>query len=77
MTLRKTCWRNRFGPHEVVQRVRPVESRGYIANPHRGTTTFQRFDGDPVTTDDTWDDRHGPTVFKPVRVSGLKRKAGV
>ena len=65
MTLRKTCWRNRFGPDERIQRVRPVESRDYIANPHRGTTTFQRFNGDPVTPDDTWDDRHGPTVFRP------------
>jgi len=63
MTLRKTCWRNQFGPNEVVQRVRPIESRAYIANPHRGTTTFQRFNGDPVNDNWTWDDRNGPSTF--------------
>jgi len=65
MTLRKTCWRNRFGPAEIIQRVRPVESRAYVANPHRGTATFQRFNGDPVTPNGSWDDRHGPTEFRP------------
>jgi hypothetical protein len=52
MTLRKNCrWRDQFGPAETVQRVRPKESQAYLANPHRGTTTFQRFNGDPVTQD--------------------------
>jgi len=65
MTLRKTCWRNQFGPDETIQRVRPHENKGYLANPHRGTATFQRFNGDPVTPNWTWDDRHGPTAFAP------------
>lgn len=65
MGMRKTCWRNQFGPDEVIQRVRPTESRAYIANLHRGTTTFQRFNGDPVTPDWRWDDRNGPTRFTP------------
>ena len=65
MTLRKSCWRHQFSPDETIQRVRPHEHKGYIANPHRGTTTFQRFNGDPVTPNWTWDDRHGPIAFQP------------
>jgi len=65
MGIRKNCWRDRFGPAETIQRVRPQETRAYIANPHRGTTTFQRFNGDPVTPDWTWDDRKGPFAFQP------------
>lgn len=63
VTLRKTCWRDAFGADEVVQRVRPHEHFNYLANPHRGTATFQRFNGDPVTPDWTWDDRKGPFSF--------------
>jgi hypothetical protein len=58
-------WRSGFHPDEVIQRVRPAEDHGYLANPHRGTTTFQRFNGDKLNPGLTWDDRNGPIVFKP------------
>jgi hypothetical protein len=58
-------WRERFGPEEWVQRVRPVESNEYLPNPHRGTTTFQRFQGDPLYGMHFWSDTHGPTEFAP------------
>jgi hypothetical protein len=54
-----------YGPDEVVQRVRPTEDFGYVANPHRGTATFQRFNGDPLNPGLTWDDDHGPMEFSP------------
>ena len=57
-------WRDVFGKKEVIQRVRPEESFDYVPNPNRGTTTFQRFNGDPLYPDKWWDDRHGPTEFK-------------
>lgn len=57
-------WRDVFGPDEVIQRVRPTEFRGYVPNPHRGTTTFQRFNGDPLYPDMWWNDRVAPTEFK-------------
>jgi hypothetical protein len=58
-------WRSAYGPNELVQRVRPKEDKGYIRNPHRGTTTFQRFNGDALYPGLTWDDRVGPVTFKP------------
>ncbi|MBA2479798.1 MAG: DUF4832 domain-containing protein [Planctomycetes bacterium] len=58
-------WRSGFHADEVIQRVRPREDLGYIANPHRGTTTFQRFNGDKLNPGLTWDDKKGPIVFKP------------
>jgi len=63
-------WRDRFGPKEVIQRVRPTESNEYIPNPHRGTTTFQRFQGDDTYAAWFTSDTHGPIEFKtnaPVR----------
>ena len=57
-------WRAAFGPDEVVQRVRPKEFKGYVRNPHRGTTTFQRFNGDALYPGLIWDDRVGPETFK-------------
>jgi len=62
---REPYWRDVFAAHEVIQRVRPEESFGYIPNPHRGTATFQRFNGDPLYPDIWWNDRVGPTEFKP------------
>ncbi|MHC4714644.1 MAG: DUF4832 domain-containing protein [Planctomycetota bacterium] len=41
-------WRAAFGPEQKIQRVRPAESDKYLLNPHKGTTTFQRFNGDPL-----------------------------
>ena len=56
-------WRDRFGPDEVIQRVRPAESDEYIPNPHRGTTTFQRFQGDATYAAWITSDTHGPIRF--------------
>ena len=60
-----SAWRSAFGPNEVIQRVRPHETDAYIPNPHKGTTTFQRFNGDPLFPGTTWSDREGPETFKP------------
>jgi hypothetical protein len=59
-------WRDAFGPNEKLQRVRPVESQAWLPNPHRGTTTFQRFQGDPLYAGWTWSDTHGPLSFPPL-----------
>lgn len=58
-------WRTGFGPDEVIQRVRPNETDAWLPNPHRGTTTFQRFNGDPLFPGLIWNDKEGPTEFKP------------
>ncbi|MFH1024503.1 MAG: DUF4832 domain-containing protein [Planctomycetota bacterium] len=56
-------WRDAFGPREVVQRVRPRESSEYIPNPHRGTATFQRFQGEDTYPSFLSSDTHGPVTF--------------
>ena len=58
-------WRDVFHKDEVIQRIRPAESFAYLPNPHRGTTTFQRFNGDELYPGLHWDDSKGPEVFKP------------
>jgi len=58
-------WRDAYGPNEKVQRIRPVESQEWLPNPHRGTTTFQRFQGDPLYAAWLTSDTHGPTAFNP------------
>lgn len=58
-------WRKKFGPGEVIQRVRPRESHADLGNPHKGTTTFQRFNGDPLYAGNRWDDRTAPAEFPP------------
>jgi len=63
-------WRDAFAATEVVQRVRPRESDEYLPNPHRGTTTFQRFQGDDIYPHLAWSDTHGPLTFRatgPIR----------
>jgi len=35
-----------FAPAEQRQRVRPTEAKGYVRNPHKGITTYQRFNGE-------------------------------
>lgn len=62
---RTRYWRDHFGPSEVIQRIRPEESKAYLPNPHRGTTTFQRFQGDELYSTWKWSDADGPTTFKP------------
>jgi hypothetical protein len=61
---RGSGWRRGFSPDQVIQRVRPRESFAYLGNPHRGTTTFQRFNGDPLYSGNRWDDRVAPVTFK-------------
>jgi hypothetical protein len=58
-------WRKEFAAREVIQRVKPTESDAYLYNPHKGTATFQRFNGDPLYAGNRWSDRYGPTEFKP------------
>lgn len=58
-------WRDAFGPKETVQRVRPEESFGYIPNPHRGTTTFQRFQGEDTYPSFITSDTYGPLTSFP------------
>ena len=60
-----TRWRDAFGPEEVIQRVRPRVSTVDLCNPHKGTTTFQRFNGDPLYPGLIWDDSKGPETFPP------------
>ena len=60
-------WRKPFGPKEVIQRVKPTESDEYLYNPHKGTTTFQRFNGDPLYPGNRWSDREGPETFEPFK----------
>jgi hypothetical protein len=61
-------WRDAFGKDEVVQRVRPKESFDYIHNPHRGTTTFQRFQGEDTYPSFITSDTHGPVDFPSGKV---------
>ncbi len=56
-------WRKGFAEGETIQRVRPTESKKYILNPHKGTTTFQRFNGDPIYRGNKWSDKIGPIEF--------------
>ncbi len=58
-----TRWRDAWGKAEVVQRIRPEYNDAYINNPHKGTTTFQRFNGDPLYPGMRWDDSKGPMEF--------------
>jgi len=58
-------WPAGFAPNQTIQRVRPRESDAFMLNPHKGTTTFQRFNGDPLYPGTAWDDRVGPTEFPP------------
>ena len=73
----KTCdeftseWRKSFSADQTIQRVRPRESKASILNPHKGTTTFQRFNGDPLYEGNRWSDKIGPMEFPP-RPASLK-----
>lgn len=58
-------WPAGYTPNQTIQRVRPRESDAYLLNPHKGTATFQRFNGDPLYPGTMWDDRVGPTEFPP------------
>ena len=45
-----------------MKKARPRESTTYIANPHKGMATFQRFNGDPLNEGVAWSES-GPMVF--------------
>ena len=61
----KSGWRKGFGADQVIQRVRPEYSHEYLNNPHKGTTTFQRFQGEPLYPELKWSDTDGPVQFQP------------
>ncbi len=68
-----SSWRKGFIATEKVQRARPVEFKGDLLNPHIGTATFQRFNGDPVNHDTFWDDTNGPEQALPFSGSTLNK----
>jgi hypothetical protein len=47
---------------ELHAKIRPTPSNEYLANPHEGCCTFQRFNGDPLYPGMTWSEE-GPTEF--------------
>jgi hypothetical protein len=49
-------WREGYRKDQVVQRVRPEQTSDYLNNPHKGTATFQRFNGDPLIPTLAWCD---------------------
>lgn len=61
--VEKGRWRDRFHKDEVVQRARPEHTSDYLNNPHKGIATFQRFNGDPLVADLSWNDADGVTVW--------------
>ena len=65
------AWRSKFAPGEVIQRIRPEGTDEYLNNPHKGTATFQRFNGDPLYPALAWNDREGPTKFPPPKNADL------
>jgi hypothetical protein len=50
-----------WAPGEKFRKVRPVETKEYLRNPHKGIVTFQHFNGDPMFVKD-WCES-GPTAF--------------
>ncbi len=73
MSLSLKQWRNGYKTADNSQRWRPAYSDEYLNNPHKGTATFQRFEGDKLYPDIRWNDREGPLWFKPPRKT-LKNK---
>ncbi len=67
----KPCapWRRGFAANQTLQRVRPKERKDYVLNPHKGTTTFQRFNGDPLYDGNQWNDYVAPLTFPAPRGS--------
>ncbi|MCX7916956.1 MAG: DUF4832 domain-containing protein [bacterium] len=37
-----------YSANEIYKKVRPIESKKFILNPHKGFATFQNFNGDPL-----------------------------
>ena len=70
--VKKKNWRSVWGEKEIIQRIRPEYTDANLNNPHKGTTTFQRFNGDPLYKDLSWSDKEGPMWFKPAKGKKLK-----
>ncbi len=73
MALTLKQFQKAYGEDESIQRWRPEYSDEFLNNPHKGTTTFQRFEGDMPNMDLSWNDAEGPIWFKPPR-KHLKNK---
>ncbi len=69
---KKTWSRDAYGKNEMIQRWRPQYSDTYLNNPHKGTATFQRFDGDALYPTLAWNDSEGPLWFRPPRRGVLR-----
>ncbi len=50
---------------EPMMKIRPTPLSGYLANPHQGCCTFQRFNGEELNPGLTWNEE-GPTRFSAV-----------
>ena len=48
-----------WGKDEKFKKVRPLESKEFFLNPHKGIATFQNFNGDPLFKDTFWTEK-GP-----------------
>jgi len=59
--MKQASSKGAYAPGERYKKVRPVESRAYLTNPHKGMMTFQHFHGDPPTPA-PWSEQ-GPTEF--------------
>ena len=53
----------KYAPGEIWKKVRPVEYTGFLNNPHKGTATFQHFNGDPLYPGWKWSEE-GPHEFE-------------
>ena len=51
---------------ETIRRIRPTPTNDYLANPHKGCCTFQRFNGDETYPGVRWSEE-GPTEFPPAK----------
>jgi len=48
-------WRDGYSKEQVIQRVRLEFTSEFLNNPHKGTATFQRFNGDLLILTINWD----------------------
>ncbi|MFB3893699.1 MAG: DUF4832 domain-containing protein [Phycisphaerae bacterium] len=70
--VEKSYWRDAFGKDEVIQRIRPEHTTEYLNNPHKGTATFQRFNGDPLAENLGWNDADGVQKWNAVEAEGVR-----
>lgn len=55
-----------YDPKEIYKKVRPIESKEFLLNPHKGFATFQHFNGDPLFEGTTWSES-GPLKFEVIK----------